>query len=340
MSEIDIFTTCAERLRSLAVPSELENVAVIRTPFLLDGEFILLGKRHQGHLIALFPNQKGQISIPGKELKLSNGFKIAILELQDPDTGKPSSFLELCNIGNIDEILFGALLDELLNNIDKGVGDIVQQIKDLLEKWKSMLSLDAERVLSLNALVGLFGELLLLDYLVNEKKRSEFDNWVGPLGNRHDFEFAKNSIEVKSSTLKNNNEIKVHGVHQLEAYPGKQVFILRVKLELDPHGASLPSLIERILQSPLISGDKFFDKLLKAGYRKEQSDSYKSLCFQPIEFHLMPVDVKFPQITAKDLLKIDPTDRINQIEYSVNVSGLSSKVGAKISDLSLESIYE
>lgn len=339
MSEIEIFTTCAERLRSLDVPSELENVAVIRTPFLLDGEFILLGKRHQGHLIALFPNQKGQISIAANELKLSNGFKIAILELQDPSTGKPTTFLELCNLGNIDEALFGALLDELLKSIDNGVGDIVQQIKDLLDKWKYMLSLDSERMLSVNALVGLMGELLLLDYLVNDKKRSDLDNWVGPLGNRHDFEFAKNSIEVKSTTLKNSDEIKVHGVHQLEAYPGKCVYILRVKLELDPHGTSLPSLIDKILESPLVSREKLFDKLLKSGYRNEHLDSYKLLCFQPIEFHLVPVDSNFPQISAKELLKIDPADRINQIEYSVNISGLASKIGAGIADLNLEQIY-
>jgi hypothetical protein len=340
MSEVDIFTSCAERLRSLAIPSELENVAVIRTPFLIDGEFVLLGKRHQGHLIALFPNQKGGISIPGNELKLSNGFKVAVLELKDPKTGKPKVFLELCNMGNIDEILFGALLDELLKSIDAGVGDIVQQIKDLLEKWKIMLSLDSERVLSMNAIVGLFGELALLDYLVNEKKRSDLVNWVGPLGNRHDFEFEKNSIEVKSTTLKNNNEIKVHGVHQLEAYPGKSVYILRVKLELDPHGTSLPSLIDKISQSPLISSEKLFDKLLKCGYKVEHLNSYKSLCFQPIEFHLVPVDSNFPQISAKDLLKIDPADRINQIEYSVNVSGLSSKIGTCIADLNLETVYE
>jgi hypothetical protein len=340
MSEVEIFTSCAERLRSLAIPSELENVAVIRTPFLLDGDFILLGKRHQGHLIALFPNQKAGMSIPGNDLKLSNGFKVAILELQDPDTGKPSPFLELCNMGNIDEILFGALLDELLKNIDAGIGDIVQQIKDLLEKWKSMLSLDSERVLSMNAIVGLFGELALLDYLVNDKNRNDFGNWVGPLGNRHDFEFEKNSIEVKSTTLKNNNEIKVHGVHQLEAYPGKSVYILRVKLELDPHGTSLPSLIDKISESPLVSREKLFDKLLKSGYKNEHLDSYRFLCFQPIEFHLVPVDGNFPQISAKELLKIDPADRINQIEYSVNISGLASKIGTCIADLNLEEVYE
>ena len=336
MTEMAIFTSCAERLRSLDFPSELENVAVIRTPYLLDGEFILLGKRHQGHLIALFPNKQGALSIPGNDLKLSNGFKVAILELQDPKSGKPTSFLELCNMGNIDETLFGALLDELLKIIDTDSADLIQQIKTLLEKWKDMLSLDAERVLSLNALVGLFGELLLLDYLINEKKSNVFENWVGPLGNRHDFEFDKCSIEVKSTTLKNSNQIEVHGVHQLEAYPGKSVFILIVKLELDPHGTSLPSLIEKISKSPLISNEKLFDKLLKNGCKNEHLDSYQSLCFQVVEFHLVPVDGDFPQISAKDLLNIDPADRINQIQYSVNISGLASKIATTIGELNLE----
>jgi hypothetical protein len=335
-----IYTTCAERFRSIHVPTEAENISVIRTPFSIGEEFILLGKRHQGHLIALFPIPKGHEAINDSGHKLSNGFKISNIVLQDPETMAPNSFLELCNIGNIDEALFGALLDELLRSIDNGVNDLVQEIKNLLEKWKNMLSLDSERILSMNALVGLFGELTLLDYLVNEKKENFFDSWVGPLGNRHDFEFKRNSIEVKSTTLKDNNSIVIHGVHQLEPYPGKNVFILRVKLELDPHGTSLPDLIAKIMNSPVISQEKLFEKLLKCGYKNEQAGSYRDICFQPIEFHLIPVDGSFPQITAKNLSAIDPKDRINQIEYSVNIAGLSSIIGNSISQLDLENIYE
>lgn len=340
METKDIYTTCAERFRGIKVPTAAENISVIRTPFSIGEEFILLGKRHQGHLIALFPVVDGNLEINAVDHKLSNGFKISSLTLQDPETSKPIAFLELCNIGNIDETLFGALLDELLRSIDNGVSDLLFEIKNLLEKWKNMLSLDSERILSMNALVGLFGELLLLDFFVNEKKENLFDSWVGPLGNRHDFEFAHNSIEVKSTTLKDNNFIVIHGVHQLEAYPGKKVSILRVKLELDPEGTSLPELIARVATSPLISQDKMSEKLLKCGYKREQASSYKDIRFQPVEYHLIPVDENFPQITAKNLSDIDPKDRINQIEYSVNIAGLASKIGATISQLDLDNIYE
>jgi hypothetical protein len=340
MTEGKIFTSSAERLRSLAVPTEMQKIAVIRTPFVINGEFILLGKRHQGHLIALFPNSKSDVDEPNTEQKLSNGFKISELKLLDPETQQPSYFLELCNVGNIDEYLFGALLDELLKEIDQGSDNLIEKIKAILEKWKNMLSLDSERVLSMNALVGLFGELVLLEYLVNEKNLAILDNWVGPLGNRHDYEFDKHSIEVKSTTLKNKEEIKVHGVNQLEAYPGKDVTILRIKLELDPHGTSLTTLVERIMKSPKVSEAKFREKLLKVGYKEADADAYRSIGFQTVEFHLVPVNEKFPRITAGILLGIDPLDRINEIEYSVNVSGLSSKISTNLADLNLEKFYE
>lgn len=340
MTDEKIFTSSAERLRSLAVPTEIQQISVIRTPFVIDGEFILLGKRHQGHLIALFPTSKSNVGEPSVEQKLSNGFKISTLKLLDPDTQQPNYFLELCNVGNIDEYLFGALLDELLKEVDQERQNLVEKIKSILEKWKNMLSLDVDRVLSMNALVGLFGELVLLDHLVNDKNLAALDNWVGPLGNRHDYEFEKHSIEVKSTTLKNKEEIKVHGVNQLEAYPGKSVTILRIKLELDPHGTSLTTLVERIMKSPNVSDSKFQERLAKVGYKESDADNYRSIGFQTIEFHLVPVNEKFPRITAGTLLGIDPLDRINEIEYSVNVSGLSTKISSSLADLNLEDLCE
>lgn len=340
MNEIEIFSSCAERLRNLDFPNVEQNISVIRTPFTIGEDFILLGKRHQGHLIALFPfSVEGHHALDG-ELKLSNGFKIAQVELHNPETGAPSPFLELSNIGNIDETLFGALLDEILKIIDVGFNDLVSLIKEILDKWKNMLSLDSERILSLNSLVGLFGELIFMDYLANEKGQDLFASWVGPLGNRHDFEFARNSIEVKSTMLKDSAMIVVHGVHQLEAYPGKEVYILRVKLELVPHGESVPKLISKLENSPLIIQEKLFEKLLKCGYKREHTELYASVCFQLVEIQLIPVNDKFPQITSHQLSQIDPNDRINQIEYTVNVSGLATRTGTAIADLDLDNLYE
>ena len=331
MTDIAIFSSSAERLKSLDTPTAVQQIDVIPTPYLLDGREILLGKRHQGHLIALFPNIGNKYVIPGEAVKLSNGFQISMQTLMDPKSKDYLPFIELSNVGNIDVILFGAFLDELLKSIEEGKGLLLEEIKNLLEKWKNMLSLDTEKLMSLASIIGLFGELLLLDYLVNGKKIATLDNWVGPNGNRHDFEFLQNSIEVKSTTVKNGNDIHLNGVTQLESYPGKTVTILRIKLEIEPNGVSLPQLIKKIMQANSINLERFQEKLLKVGYQSDKEDHYRKLCFQPIEFQIIPVDSKFPRITAKSLLDIDPAARIKDVEYVVNVTGLETQRQPSIS---------
>jgi hypothetical protein len=338
MTDIAIFSSSAERLKSLDTPTAVQQIDVIPTPYLLDGREILLGKRHQGHLIALFPNVNNKYVIPGETVKLSNGFQISMQTLMDPKSKEDLPFIELSNVGNIDVILFGAFLDELLKSIEEGKGVLLEEIKNLLEKWKNMLSLDTEKIMSLSSVIGLFGELLLLDYLVNGKKIATLDNWVGPNGNRHDFEFLQHSIEVKSTTVKNGNDIQLNGVTQLEPFPGKTVTILRIKLEIEPNGVSLPQLIKKIMQANSINLEKFKEKLLKVGYQSDKEDHYRKLCFQPIEFQIIPVDSKFPRITAKSLLDIDPAARIRDVEYVVNVTGLETQRKSSISAILFEGL--
>ena len=338
MTDIAIFSSSAERLKSLDTPTAVQQIDVIPTPYLLDGREILLGKRHQGHLIALFPNVNNKYVIPGETIKLSNGFQISMQTLMDPKSKEDLPFIELSNVGSIDVILFGAFLDELFKSIEEENGLLLEEIKNLLEKWKNLLSLDTEKVMSLGSVIGLFGELLLLDHLVNGKKIATLDNWVGPSGNRHDFEFLQHSIEVKSTTVKNGNDIQLNGVTQLESYPGKTVTILRIKLEIEPNGVSLPQLIKKIMQANSINLEKFKEKLLKVGYRSDKEDHYRKLCFQPIEFQIIPVDSKFPRITAESLLDIDPAARIRDVEYVVNVTGLETQRKSSISAIHFEGL--
>jgi hypothetical protein len=338
MAEIEIFTTCAERLKSLETPTAAQQIDVIPTPFFLDGKEILLGKRHQGHLIALFPNTSNNYFISGGTAKLSNGFQISMQTLIDPKSKDPLPFIELSNIGNIDVILFGAFLDELLRLIEGGSGSLIEEIKNLLDKWKSMLTLDTEKVMSLSSVIGLFGELLLLDHLVNVKKIAALDNWVGPSGNRHDFEFASHSIEVKSTTVKNGSDIHVNGVNQLEAYNGKSVAILRIKLETEPSGTSLPGLINKIKNANNLNSENFSEKLIKYGYLQHQEHLYSEICFQPVEFQIIPVNANFPRITTESLLSIDPTSRIKDVSYVVNVSGLETQSHSQLNSINFEGL--
>ena len=334
MSEIEIYKHSKERMQSISTPTESQRINVIPTPYSLEDQPILLGKLSQGHLVALFPDPNKKYSITKGGLKLSNGFEIFHHELQVTETSDLSHFLELRNIGNLDLTLFGAFMDEVLVILDEKIEGPIEVIKTVLERWKHILSLDTNRVMPFNKLIGLMGELLLLDHLIQKHTPSILNNWVGPLGNRHDFEFTRNSIEVKSTTMKIGNEITVHGITQLEPYAGKEVNILKIKFEPDPTGTSVPEIVNRILRVDGVSASTFYEKLLKVGYAQGLDKTYADFRLRPIEFQLIPVDSKFPRISREALRELDVAGRILDIEYVVNTSGLETQKSPTLNGIS------
>lgn len=335
MSELGIYRNSRERLESLSTPTELQRINVIPTPYSLEGQFILLGKLSKGHLAALFPDPNEKYRLPVGGLKLSNGFEILHHELRITETGHASCYLELRNVGNIDLNLFGALIDEVLRTLDKQIVGPIEVIKTVLERWKHILSLDSDRLMSANKLIGLLGELLLLEHLIQQKSPNILDNWVGPLGNRHDFEFTNKSIEVKSTTTRIGNEITVHGISQLESSVGKELNILKIQFEPDPTGLSVPEIVNRILETVGVSEAALFEKLSKVGYSHLMGKAYFNFRLRPIEFQLIPVDEKFPRITKDTLKELDKDGRVLDIEYVVNVSGLETQKSTFLSGIRL-----
>ena len=333
MSPDEIFTNCASRFKSLTIPTELERIAVIETPFLRIDKPVLLGKRHKGHLLALFPCSVEELRKLEKPQKLTNGFRISRESLIDPASGHESYFLELSNIENIDVALFGALLDEILRSVEQNEEAIEIQIRKLLDKWRNLLNLDSERQMTGNALLGLYGELVVFEHLSKLYGPAIFDNWVGPLGNRHDFEFNANSLEIKTTSIKDNYAIQVNGIYQLEAFEGKKVTILRIVVEVDPLGESVPKLVERIVANNLVSEFTFFEKLIKVGYRKEHEQNYQHIGFQVTSIKVIDVDDNFPRIKKADLIMIDPENRIHEISYSVNIAGLERQNAIKLDEI-------
>lgn len=339
MVDLHIFQNCARRFSTIEIPTEAQKIRVAPTPFERDGKPILLGRRSEGFLIALIPNHLGKIREDHIAGPLSNGFELSLRDLNDEQINKTSSYLEFRNVGNIDVTLFGALLDEILSSVDGDTRNVVDEIKRVIEKWKYMLSLESQKRLDTHAVIGLIGELLLLEHLVALKGTDVLNNWVGPLGNRHDFEFESISIEVKTTTSKTGHELTVHGLNQLEPYLGKKVFILKSRLELDPAGISLPALINRILTIKGLNNEKFFEKLVQVGYISEHKESYEDLCFQPIQFQIIPIDSKFPRISRTILKRIDKEERITDVQYVVNVAGLETQSKSDLDGIDFEDLW-
>ena len=332
---LHIYIGAAERLRSIDFPDQDQNISVIPTPFQIKGESVLLGKRASGQLIALFPNVDPELELKSNPLRLSNGFEIALSKLKTKDSRRMLSYVEFRNIINIDLMLFGAIIDELLTNEISLNEDLLKSINDVLNRWKEMLSLDSGRTMTLNSIVGLMGELKFLKYLMVKYGTKSLPYWTGPRGGRHDFEFSQISIEVKTTSSKTSNEISVHGLSQLENFLGKEMLILKVKIEPDPAGQSLPDLIEDIVGQRVDIRNDLMNVLKTVGYNPVHNLHYQDVKFQFVEFQVIPIDVNFPKLIRSTLNDLDPNRKIIDVQYIVNTSGFETQKTKSIEEIEI-----
>lgn len=321
----------ASRLGALEVPDEAQILKVIETPFKFNDRPILLGRRFSGYYIALIPVADIDIKIITPQ-KLTSGFQVLDFHPEVTPMGPGGRFLELRNISNVDLILFGAILDEIISNLVEDQ-TVLQQISSVLARWRDLLTLEKGRILPLNSIVGLMGELKFLDFLVSSQGESLVDSWVGPDGNRHDFEFATASVEVKSTVVKQGSAISIHGFDQMTPYAGKSVRILRVKLEPDPSGTSLIDLVNRISGLFRARNRSLMEKLQKVGLHTSQYPLYEKIRFQFVEFQYIPITPEFPLITRSAISQVPGSRNIQNIEYMVDVGEFITQFSSSLSEL-------
>jgi len=321
--------TSTDRLLDLEPPKDSTKISILETPFKVNGHPILFGRRFNGNLVCLFPTSDGD-TLPEKSLPLTNGFEVSSFSPIMSAANQSSWYIEFANISNVDVILFGAILDEVIRVIQDD-SSIISIIKEVVERWRTLLSLDVPNGLSVNKVIGLLGELSILQFLLENEMILTTSEWVGPHGARHDFEFAFKSIEIKTTIRKRSNEVSIHGFNQLTAFAGKRVQIIHVRIEPDPHGISLPALVSQI---QLLLGNQrgdFDEKLLRVGYRDSHKHLYEDVRVQFIEYQDIAVNGDFPSISRDSLSAIDPKRLIQNIEYVVDVTGLATQTSASLS---------
>jgi len=176
--------------------------------------------------------------------------------------------------------------------------------------------------------IGLFGELLLLDHLLDRVPAAEAVlGWRGPQREEHDFDVGGNDIEVKSTTA----EQRIHWINdgrQLEPTIGRSLWLLSVQLtSAGADGQSLAELVDQI-SSKLVTnahvGDLFRSKLAELGWNDESSMLHTTKYRLRSEPQLYAADAGFPAITRKRL-----TDAgfnlalVVQLRYALNLSQLT-----------------
>jgi hypothetical protein len=282
------------------------------------------------YLSILAPNNLPQLSvvIPKNffhliSLEETEGFSFSI----SSDQGTVSSFKLSIQISDRRFYeLFLVLIQDLIETVlrQEDVKSAIEMFVERIEHWKKFLKKSSKKVLSNEEQLGLAGELCLLKLLIDS--RGEYyalDAWRGPLGAAQDFHCASNLIEVKSSTIGNQDEIKISSEYQLDGPTDQNLYLYHCIFYLNDdnaEGHTLPFLISEIEKSMSEEHKiKFYGLLKCVGYFPDDDALYRSNTFKLVNTSFYIVDENFPKLVSSKLV-----NAITNVIYRISTDGLDS----------------
>jgi hypothetical protein len=234
--------------------------------------------------------------------------------------------LRLLNLTFVD--LFNELILSLYNKI-KGIGEIKQYSSELLQsfyKWSEFFDEQPFDRLSEENIKGLFGEVLVLNQLLEESSSSYvndiLNSWKGPFDSGHDFVLNDKNLEVKTKDHLN-IDVRISSEYQLKSEQQKELQLVVIDIISDNSGLSLNDLFQTsrkliiekygdltILIKTINRKGLNFQNLLEYSHYKyvPKSITYYS-CMNPA----------FPKIINGEI-----SDLISNVKYNIRINSLDS----------------
>lgn len=248
------------------------------------------------------------------------------------DDNKMRQFLTFRQSEECDIKIFLLVLQDILDSIENQDNrDVITSINNVLVKWNTFFQFDKNYVLSDNVQQGLYGELYILEKMVDIKGEDAINYWTGCNAETHDFYCGKDAAEVKSSSEKGPDKVKISNEYQLDdtGLLGR-LYLLYLKMKKsEVDGEVLPDIVERI-SDKLGQGNRlcFYDKLLKVGYLYQMPELY-TIHFRTREENCYTIEEGFPRITTKSICK-----GVGAVEYVVSLDACDSF------QITIESFYK
>ncbi len=203
---------------------------------------------------------------------------------------------------------FSLVCFDFINKFDneKVNEDIIEKANKWWNEWKKLLG----NVLKSERDYDFLGELLALNYVLNEDSNAKYSNLAS-----HDIELPQYSIEVKSTTEKYNAEIHVNSQYQLENNTERPLKLIFIRLEKSQIGYSIKDVIESLKTKNYDINS--FTRIENIG-TSSINEKYRIL-----EARLYNIDDKFPKITLKSLKNDELLPKgIVKIEYIVDLDDI------------------
>lgn len=261
------------------------------------------------------------IEIPESQKKEFDSFSVPkgiSLSIVDPiikHSGFVACLLEATSADQND--VFTIVAEDILNELNKkDVDKFVVALKQRIEKWKDFFKNPERKQLSEEVVIGLIGELSLIEDLLEQSLSCATELWNGPLKAAQDFQGDTIAFEVKTSCSSQVKTVKISSEIQLDD-SGRSHFLLVVnRLERDDaFGRSLPEYVSSIYEKlPAQKKRLFLAKLKCLGYDHETSEIYTQ-AYSLKERFVYTVAEGFPRILSSDL-----KSGVTNVNYRVRLS--------------------
>lgn len=184
---------------------------------------------------------------------------LLVLSLEEPS--RRDLFAEICS----------DVVRSLVRSEDEGEIELLPALGARLAAWRAFLR-DQAGALARHELVGLIGELLILDDLLDRTSEA-LQFWKSPDDGLHDFERAGHSVEVKAS-LGAARQLHISALDQLDAAGLASLDIAHVRLIEQSDGETAGEIAARI--AARLSSDRdrreFANALLRRGLAPGSGD--------------------------------------------------------------------
>ncbi|HEX7351360.1 PD-(D/E)XK motif protein [Brachybacterium sp.] len=199
----------------------------------------ILVKDHVGliHLMAHLPEDRERFDVP-----LGRVLRATWVEADGGDG--PAIALDIVCLDARLIRTFLSLVGEMLDRSDTSGRPCIDELIEVLESWRAALA-RARNVMDRNRIVGIFGELTVLEQLARRDPQAALAAWGGRKGARHDFA-RTNALEVKTLTGSGSPAVTIHGESQLEPPTNAQLHLVAFRVVDSASGESVEELTDRI----------------------------------------------------------------------------------------------
>lgn len=240
---------------------------------------LIAGVRHPGGEEAVLVGFAAGSPIADADLPRGGGFLVERARgLESPRaavvialTREPAASIELFTA------MVENVTDLLRRHEERSPTRLLQLFIGRIRAWQTFMSRPKSARMSDEGELGLFGELVVLDALL-EAGVSAPDAvacWQGPFDGLHDFAFEGGSIEVKTTQASTGFPVRISSLEQLDEAIVPLLFLAGVRAILRTDGEILPELVGRLRQRLPPAVQSGFDmRVLHAGYDPALADEH------------------------------------------------------------------